>query len=373
MDDKLFKLKMDEYVSLKFICEQSDYFYAEQEESNIRVNINNDYDVVVRYHGLMFENVNYLYITDDISSIVDNDNRTIAEIDSEIYILNMKYSDTKTNVIDGEEHHTIILDLEEYKIPQYILDYSECIINREDAIQMPQVYIDIDYDGYKKNYIGTLYIRTSIDDLIPLKVATYTSEDLRHLLSELNCIVYKINQSNVKILGNIGYVLLRQYNNVEIYNAIKSSDILTMQNVITGNVSRITYDRLLMPDESILGKLFILPKTSIIVCIDEEYLGDDVEIDRYDDNNALQMIYNTIMIDPSDVDDLRNKIFSLCILWYKNMINIDNISDDDKKNMKELSDYIKFIRNKDTNYFEDIIVTYDDALYNLTTLVDNII
>lgn len=372
MNDKLFKLKMNELVSMKFICEQSEYFSAIQEESNVIVNISQDHEVVIRYHGLMFENINKLIITDDISSIVDNDGKTIAEIDSEIYILNMRHSDTKTNVIDGEEHHTIILDLEEYKIPRYIFEYSECIINREDAIQMPQVYIDIDYDGYKKNYIGTLYIRTSIDDLIPLKVSTYISEDLRHLLSELNCIIYKINQSNAKILGNIGYVLLRQDNNVEIYNAMKSSDILMMQNVITGNVSRITYDKLLIPDDSILGKLFILPKTSIIVCINQEYL-DDMESDRYNENNAFQIIYNTDMINPSDVDDLRNKIFSLCILWYKNINNIDNILDDDKKNMKELSDYIKFIRNKDTNYFEDIIITYDDVLYNLTTSVDNII
>ena len=246
---------------------------------------------------------------------------------------------------------------------------------------IPQTSIDVKYNEDIYSYIGTLYMRTSIQDLIPLRVVSYISNDLRHLLSKLNCDIYTMNSTNIEILGDLGYIVLNKNNRLDLYLAIKTEDILKIQSVISGDMMTIEYSQLLNPDNGIIGKVFMIPETSIIVYGEssnineyikqqDEYTDEEQE-DKLSVDDAASMIYSTYLIDEEDFDDLKKAVMEASFILYKNKDNIDEMPEDDKDRIKDLIVSIDDIREKDNNYFDDIIIMDEQYIYSMSNFIYN--
>lgn len=384
MTDKLFKLKMDQYSDVRIISEPSDYFSIDQKDDEVIVELNNEYDIYIKYHSAVFENVNRICVFDDITQIIDNESNVLSEIDTSKYILSLSYEETIKHNHDEDNQYndeSIILRLEDYPLPKYITDYNEGRITKPTDIVIPQTSIDVKYNEDIYSYIGTLYMRTSIQDLIPLRVVSYISNDLRHLLSKLNCDIYTMNYTNIEILGDLRYIVLNKNNRLDLYLAIKTEDILKIQSVISGDMMTIEYSQLLNPDNGIIGKVFMIPETSIIVYgessnINEYIKQQDEDIDEEQEDklsvdDAASMIYSTYLIDEEDFDDLKKAVMEASFILYKNKDNIDEMPEDDKDRIKDLIVSIDDIREKDNNYFDDIIIMDEQYIYSMSNFIYN--
>lgn len=384
MTDKLFKFKMDQYSDVKIISEPSEYFSIDQKDDEVVVNMNVEYDIYIKYHGVIFENVNRICVSNDITQIIDNESNVLSEVDSTKYILSLSYEETIKHPHDEDNQYndeSVILRLEDYPLPKYITDYNDGYITKPSDIAIPQANIKVDYNEDINKYIGTLYMRTSIQDLIPLRVISYMSDDLRHLLSKLNCDIYTTNSTNIEILGDLGYIVLNRDNRLDLYMAIKTKDILNIQSIISGEMMTIEYNQLLNPDNGIIGKVFMIPETSIIVYGESsninEYIKqqdedtDEEKEDKLSVDDTASMIYSTYLVNEEDFDDLKKAVMEASFILYKNKDNIDEMSEDDKDRIKDLIASIDDIREKDNNYFDDIIIMDEQYIYSISNFIYN--
>ena len=378
------------------------------------------------YNDARLEDASEIIITDEKAEIFDIDDVLIIEIDLNNAFLSFEKAEITNRDEEGVE--SIVLHLASYKVPWYIDAYTKGQIHDSSQIQFPQTDIDIKYDGETDKYIITANMRMTLEDIIPVRGFQYIvdADDLQYGLSKLSCDLHDITPENVDIVGNVYYVISKDNGGMDIHRAFRGSSEIIMRSMTTGDVSSIPYSSLLIPADNIIGKFFLIPETAIIAYgnpsemeaffnnkddeesedddevteevenTDEEDAAGDIEEDNSNDeeeedsddediesededhvedrDRCMSIIYSTFLVPQDSADVLKAAITKISLLLYKNKDDINGyISEEDIEEFKRLYDIINTERVKEDAYFASIIFVDGTYIYNIDTIVENIL
>ena len=355
-DEILHQLRDVRFINSTPDCE---WYSAKSDEDGIYVVINqnkSDYTIYIDYDGVFISDAAAIRITDDISYVVDKYNDIIVEIDTSKKIISLGLC--KHDVLPGVAN--IILSMKLIDIPSY-LEYP---INPDVVADetFPKFEIKVNTDSGCDTASADVYMRSGIDDIIPLHVLSYKDfDDLSLVLSQMYTDIRSIS-SNIQTaaLSMVRYMLVRRRDqNVSVYEATKSEEYMYLEDVETGDTDTMTYGTIfdntdcimLMPIGTILVKLDTGVESDPVKIICDEYLIDNAVINRTYFEEAIKSV--SLLINNNI-----NKIASN---------NIESIEFTQKE-----ADYILYLNNlgyDDGIEYDKIFLIIGDIIFGVDTVV----
>ena len=293
-DEILHQLRDVRFINSTPDCE---WYSAKSDEDGIYVAINqdkSDYAIYIEYDGVFISDAAAIRITDDISYVVDKYNDIIVEIDTSKKIISLGY-----NQDGGPGPANIVLSMKLIDIPSYLIHgiNPEIVANEI----FPKFEIKVNTDSGCDTASADVYMRSGIDDIIPLHVLSYKDfDDLSLILSQMYTDIRSISGNiQTAALSMVRYMLVRRRDqNVSVYEATKSEEYMYLEDVETGDVDTMTYGIIfdntdcimLMPIGTILVKLDTGVESDPIKISCDEYLIDDAVINRTYFEEAIKAI-----------------------------------------------------------------------------------
>lgn len=354
-DEILYQLRDVRFINSTPDCE---WYSTSSDEDGIWVTINqdkNDYGIYIEYDGVFISDADAIRIRDDISYVVDKFNNILLEIDTSKKIVSLGlFNNTGSDVAN------IILSMKLIDIPSY-LSYE---INPEVVVDetFPKFEIKVNTDSGCDTASADVYMRSGIDDIIPLHVLSYKNfDDLSLVLSQMYTDIRSISGNiQTAALSMVRYMLVRRRDqNVSIYEATKSEEYMYLEDVETGDIDTMTYGTIfdntdcimLMPRGTILAKLDTDVESDPIKIICDEYLIDNAVINRIYFEEAIKSV--SLLINNNI-----NKIASN---------NIESIEFTQKE-----ADYILYLNNlgyDDSIEYDKIFLIIGDIIFGVDTVV----
>ena len=354
-DEILHQLREVRFINSTPDCE---WYSASPDEDGIYVTINqdkNDYGIYIEYDGVFISDADAIRITDYNSYVVDKYNNMLVEIDTSKKIVSLGlFNNTGSDVAN------IILSMKLIDIPSY-LSYE---INPEVVVDetFPKFEIKVNTDSGCDTASADVYMRSGIDDIIPLHVLSYKDfDDLSLVLSQMYTDIRSISGNiQTAALSMVRYMLVRRRDqNVSIYEATKSEEYMYLEDVETGDIDTITYGTIfdntdcimLMPRGTILAKLDTGVESDPIKIICDEYLIDNAVINRIYFEEAIKSV--SLLINN----------------------NINKIADNDIESIEftqKEADYILYLNNlgyDDSIEYDKIFLIIGDIIFGVDTVV----
>lgn len=354
-DEILHQLRDVRFINSTPDCE---WYSTSSDEDGIWVTINQDksgYAIYIEYDGLFISDADAIRITDDISYVVDKYNNILVEIDTSKKIVSLGlFNNTGSDVAN------IILSMKLIDIPSY-LSYE---INPEVVVDetFPKFEIKVNTDSGCDTASADVYMRSGIDDIIPLHVLSYKDfDDLSLVLSQMYTDIRSISGNiQTAALSMVKYMLVRRRDqNVSIYEATKSEEYMYLEDVETGDIDTMTYGTIfdntdcimLMPRGTILAKLDTGVESDPIKIICDEYLIDNAVINRIYFEEAIKSV--SLLINN----------------------NINKIADNDIESIEftqKEADYILYLNNlgyDDSIEYDKIFLIIGDIIFGVDTVV----
>lgn len=354
-DEILHQLRDVRFINSTPDCE---WYSAKSDEDGIYVAINqnkSDYTIYIDYDGVFISDATAIRITDDISYVVDKYNDIIVEIDTSKKIISLGY-----NQDGGPGPANIVLSMKLIDIPSYLIHgiNPEIVANET----FPKFEIKVNTDSGCDTASADVYMRSGIDDIIPLHVLSYKGfDDLSLVLSQMYTDIRSISGNiQTAALSMVRYMLVRRRDqNVSVYEATKSEEYMYLEDVETGDVDTMTYGIIfdntdcimLMPIGTILVKLDTGVESDPIKIICDEYLIDDAVINRTYFEEAIKAI--SLLINN----------------------NINKIADNDIESIEftqKEADYILYLNNlgyDDNIEYDKIFLIIGDIIFGVDTIV----
>lgn len=337
-DEILHQLRDVRFINSTPDCE---WYSAKSDEDGIYVAINqdkSDYVIYIDYDGVFISDAAAIRITDDISYVVDKYNDVIVEIDTAKKIISLGY-----NQDGGPGPANIVLSMKLIDIPSYLIYGINPDIVADETF--PKFEIKVNTDSGCDTASADVYMRSGIDDIIPLHVLSYKGfDDLSLVLSQMYTDIRSISGNiQTAALSMVRYMLVRRRDqNVSVYEATKSEEYMYLEDVETGDTDTMTYGTIfdntdcimLMPIGTILVKLDTGVESDPVKIICDEYLIDDAVINRTYFEEAIKAISLLINNNINKIAD--NNIESIeftqeeagYILYLNNLGYDDNIEYD---------------------------------------------
>lgn len=354
-DEILYQLRDVRFINSTPDCE---WYSISSDEDGIWVTINqdkSDYGIYIEYDGLFISDADAIRIRDDVSYVVDKYNKILVEIDTSKKIVSLGlFNNTGSDVAN------IILSMKLIDIPSY-LSYE---INPEVVVDetFPKFEIKVNTDSGCDTASADVYMRSGIDDIIPLHVLSYKDfDDLSLVLSQMYTDIRSISGNiQTAALSMVRYMLVRRRDqNVSIYEATKYEEYMYLEDVETGDIDTMTYGTIfdntdcimLMPRGTILAKLDTDVKSDPIKIICDEYLIDNAVINRTYFEEAIKAI--SLLINN----------------------NINKIADNDIESIEftqKEADYILYLNNlgyDDNIEYDKIFLIIGDIIFGVDTVV----
>lgn len=354
-DEILHQLRDVRFINSTPDCE---WYSTSSDEDGIWVTINQDksgYAIYIEYDGLFISDADAIRITDDISYVVDKYNNILVEIDTSKKIVSLGLFNNTGSDVDN-----IILSMKLIDIPSY-LSYE---INPEVVVDetFPKFEIKVNTDSGCDTASADVYMRSGIDDIIPLHVLSYKDfDDLSLVLSQMYTDIRSISGNiQTAALSMVKYMLVRRRDqNVSIYEATKSEEYMYLEDVETGDIDTMTYGTIfdntdcimLMPRGTILAKLDTGVESDPIKIICDEYLIDNAVINRIYFEEAIKSV--SLLINN----------------------NINKIADNDIESIEftqKEADYILYLNNlgyDDSIEYDKIFLIIGDIIFGVDTVV----
>lgn len=354
-DEILYQLRDVRFINSTPDCK---WYSISSDEDGIWVTINqdkSDYGIYIEYDGLFISDADAIRIRDDVSYVVDKYNKILVEIDTSKKIVSLGlFNNTGSDVAN------IILSMKLIDIPSY-LSYE---INPEVVVDetFPKFEIKVNTDSGCDTASADVYMRSGIDDIIPLHVLSYKDfDDLSLVLSQMYTDIRSISGNiQTAALSMVRYMLVRRRDHdVSIYEATKSEEYMYLEDVETGDIDTMTYDTIfdntdcimLMPRGTILAKLDTDVESDPIKIICDEYLIDDAVVNRIYFKEAIKAV--SLLINNNI-----NKIASN---------NIESIEFTQKE-----ADYILYLNNlgyDDNIEYDKIFLIIGDIIFGVDTVI----
>ena len=354
-DEILHQLRDVRFINSTPDCE---WYSTSSDEDGIWVTINQDksgYAIYIEYDGLFISDADAIRITDYNSYVVDKYNNILVEIDTSKKIVSLGlFNNTGSDVAN------IILSMKLIDIPSY-LSYE---INPEVVVDetFPKFEIKVNTDSGCDTASADVYMRSGIDDIIPLHVLSYKDfDDLSLVLSQMYTDIRSISGNiQTAALSMVKYMLVRRRDqNVSIYEATKSEEYMYLEDVETGDIDTMTYGTIfdntdcimLMPRGTILAKLDTGVESDPIKIICDEYLIDNAVINRIYFEEAIKSV--SLLINN----------------------NINKIADNDIESIEftqKEADYILYLNNlgyDDSIEYDKIFLIIGDIIFGVDTVV----
>lgn len=354
-DEILYQLRDVRFINSTPDCK---WYSISSDEDGIWVTINqdkSDYGIYIEYDGLFISDADAIRIRDDVSYVVDKYNKILVEIDTSKKIISLGlFNNTGSDVAN------IILSMKLIDIPSY-LSYE---INPEFVVDetFPKFEIKVNTDSGCDTASADVYMRSGIDDIIPLHVLSYKDfDDLSLVLSQMYTDIRSISGNiQTAALSMVRYMLVRRRDqNVSIYEATKYEEYMYLEDVETGDIDTMTYGTIfdntdcimLMPRGTILAKLDTDVKSDPIKIICDEYLIDNAVINRTYFEEAIKAI--SLLINN----------------------NINKIADNDIESIEftqEEAGYILYLNNlgyDDNIEYDKIFLIIGDIIFGVDTVV----
>lgn len=354
-DEILYQLRDVRFINSTPDCE---WYSTSSDEDGIWVTINqdkSDHVIYIEYDGLFISDVDAIRITDYNSYVVDKYNNILVEIDTSKKIVSLGlFNNTGSDVAN------IILSMKLIDIPSY-LSYG---INPEVVVDetFPKFEIKVNTDSGCDTASADVYMRSGIDDIIPLHVLSYKDfDDLSLVLSQMYTDIRSISGNiQTAALSMVRYMLVRRRDqNVSIYEATKSEEYMYLEDVETGDIDTMTYGTIfdntdcimLMPRGTILAKLDTGVESDPIKIICDEYLIDNAVINRIYFEEAIKSV--SLLINN----------------------NINKIADNDIESIEftqKEADYILYLNNlgyDDSIEYDKIFLIIGDIIFGVDTVV----
>lgn len=354
-DEILYQLRDVRFINSTPDCK---WYSISSDEDGIWVTINqdkSDYDIYIEYDGLFISDADAIRIRDDVSYVVDKYNKILVEIDTSKKIISLGlFNNTGSDVAN------IILSMKLIDIPSY-LSYE---INPEFVVDetFPKFEIKVNTDSGCDTASADVYMKSGIDDIIPLHVLSYKDfDDLSLVLSQMYTDIRSISGNiQTAALSMVRYMLVRRRDqNVSIYEATKYEEYMYLEDVETGDIDTMTYGTIfdntdcimLMPRGTILAKLDTDVKSDPIKIICDEYLIDNAVINRTYFEEAIKAI--SLLINN----------------------NINKIADNDIESIEftqKEADYILYLNNlgyDDNIEYDKIFLIIGDIIFGVDTIV----
>ena len=354
-DEILYQLRDVRFINSTPDCE---WYSTSSDEDGIWVTINqdkSDYGIYIEYDGLFISDADAIRIRDDVSYVVDKYDKILVEIDTSKKIVSLGlFNNTGSDVTN------IILSMKLIDIPSY-LSYE---INPEVVVDetFPKFEIKVNTDSGCDTASADVYMRSGIDDIIPLHVLSYRDfDDLSLVLSRMYTDIRSISGNiQTAALSMVRYMLVRRRDqNVSIYEATKYEEYMYLEDVETGDIDTMTYGTIfdntdcimLMPRGTILAKLDTDVKSDPIKIICDEYLIDNAVINRTYFEEAIKAI--SLLINN----------------------NINKIADNDIESIEftqKEADYILYLNNlgyDDNIEYDKIFLIIGDIIFGVDTIV----
>ena len=354
-DEILYQLRDVRFINSTPDCK---WYSISSDEDGIWVTINqdkSDYGIYIEYDGLFISDADAIRIRDDVSYVVDKYNKILVEIDTSKKIISLGlFNNTGSDVAN------IILSMKLIDIPSY-LSYE---INPEVVVDetFPKFEIKVNTDSGCDTASADVYMKSGIDDIIPLHVLSYKDfDDLSLVLSQMYTDIRSISGNiQTAALSMVRYMLVRRRDqNVSIYEATKYEEYMYLEDVETGDIDTMTYGTIfdntdcimLMPRGTILAKLDTDVKSDPIKIICDEYLIDNAVINRTYFEEAIKAI--SLLINN----------------------NINKIADNDIESIEftqKEADYILYLNNlgyDDNIEYDKIFLIIGDIIFGVDTIV----
>lgn len=354
-DEILYQLRDVRFINSTPDCE---WYSTSSDEDGIWVTINqdkSDHVIYIEYDGLFISDVDAIRITDYNSYVVDKYNNILVEIDTSKKIVSLGLFNNTGSDVDN-----IILSMKLIDIPSY-LSYG---INPEVVVDetFPKFEIKVNTDSGCDTASADVYMRSGIDDIIPLHVLSYKDfDDLSLVLSQMYTDIRSISGNiQTAALSMVRYMLVRRRDqNVSIYEATKSEEYMYLEDVETGDIDTMTYGTIfdntdcimLMPRGTILAKLDTGVESDPIKIICDEYLIDNAVINRIYFEEAIKSV--SLLINN----------------------NINKIADNDIESIEftqKEADYILYLNNlgyDDSIEYDKIFLIIGDIIFGVDTVV----
>ena len=354
-DEILHQLREVRFINSTPDCE---WYSTSSDEDGIWVTINqdkSDYVIYIEYDGVFISDADAIRITDYNSYVVDKYNNILVEIDTSKKIVSLGlFNNTGSDVAN------IILSMKLIDIPSY-LSYE---INPEVVVDetFPKFEIKVNTDSGCDTASADVYMRSGIDDIIPLHVLSYKDfDDLSLVLSQMYTDIRSISGNiQTAALSMVRYMLVRRRDHdVSIYEATKSEEYMYLEDVETGDIDTMTYGTIfdntdcimLMPRGTILAKLDTDVESDPIKIICDEYLIDDAAINRTYFEEAIKAV--SLLINN----------------------NINKIACNDIESIEftqKEADYILYLNNlgyDDNIEYDKIFLIIEDIIFGVDTVV----
>lgn len=354
-DEILYQLRDVRFINSTPDCE---WYSTSSDEDGIWVTINqdkSDHVIYIEYDGLFISDVDAIRITDYNSYVVDKYNNILVEIDTSKKIVSLGLFNNTGSDVDN-----IILSMKLIDIPSY-LSYG---INTEVVVDetFPKFEIKVNTDSGCDTASADVYMRSGIDDIIPLHVLSYKDfDDLSLVLSQMYTDIRSISGNiQTAALSMVRYMLVRRRDqNVSIYEATKSEEYMYLEDAETGDIDTMTYGTIfdntdcimLMPRGTILAKLDTGVESDPIKIICDEYLIDNAVINRIYFEEAIKSV--SLLINN----------------------NINKIADNDIESIEftqKEADYILYLNNlgyDDSIEYDKIFLIIGDIIFGVDTVV----
>ena len=354
-DEILYQLRDVRFINSTPDCK---WYSTSSDEDGIWVTINqdkSDYGIYIEYDGLFISDADAIRIRDDVSYVVDKYNKILVEIDTSKKIVSLGLFNNT-----GSDIANIILSMKLIDIPSY-LSYE---INPEVVVDetFPKFEIKVNTDSGCDTTSADVYMRSGIDDIIPLHVLSYKDfDDLSLVLSQMYTDIRSISGNiQTAALSMVRYMLVRRRDqNVSIYEATKYEEYMYLEDVETGDIDTMTYGTIfdntdcimLMPIGTILVKLDTGVESDPVKIICDEYLIDNAVINRIYFEEAIKAV--SLLINNNI-----NKIASN---------NIESIEFTQKE-----ADYILYLNNlgyDDNIEYDKIFLIIGDIIFGVDTVI----
>ena len=354
-DEILYQLRDVRFINSTPDCK---WYSISSDEDGIWVTINqdkSDYGIYIEYDGLFISDADAIRIRDDVSYVVDKYNKILVEIDTSKKIISLGlFNNTGSDVAN------IILSMKLIDIPSY-LSYE---INPEFVVDetFPKFEIKVNTDSGCDTASADVYMKSGIDDIIPLHVLSYKDfDDLSLVLSQMYTDIRSISGNiQTAALSMVRYMLVRRRDqNVSIYEATKYEEYMYLEDVETGDIDTMTYGTIFDNTDCIM----LMPRGTILVKLDTGIESDPVKIicDEYlIDNAVINRTYFEEAI----------KAISLLI-----NNNINKIADNDIESIEftqKEADYILYLNNlgyDDGIEYDKIFLIIGDIIFGVDTVV----
>lgn len=354
-DEILYQLRDVRFINSTPDCK---WYSISSDEDGIWVTINqdkSDYGIYIEYDGLFISDADAIRIRDDVSYVVDKYNKILVEIDTSKKIVSLGLFNNT-----GSDIANIILSMKLIDIPSY-LSYE---INPEVVVDetFPKFEIKVNTDSGCDTASADVYMRSGIDDIIPLHVLSYKDfDDLSLVLSQMYTDIRSISGNiQTAALSMVRYMLVRRRDqNVSIYEATKYEEYMYLEDVETGDIDTMTYGTIfdntdcimLMPIGTILVKLDTGVESDPVKIICDEYLIDNAVINRIYFEEAIKAI--SILIN-NNINKIADN-------------NIESIEFTQKE-----ADYILYLNNlgyDDSIEYDKIFLIIGDIIFGVDTVV----